>query len=564
MSFQDYTYKRPDIEKIKAVFHDSLTAFQLASSVEEQIEAMEQINFIRNEFDTMLNVCYIRHSIQTEDSFYQQEQEFMDEVQPEIEELTSKYYKALVSSKFRSELENKWGAQLFRLAETQLKTFSSEVIPLLQKENKLSSEYTKLIASAKIMFNGEEMTLSQLQPYSQSSNREVRQKASLARTKFFIDNESKIDSLFDELVKIRHQIATTLGYQNFVELGYYRMARTDYSPKMVEKFRNEVHHHVVPLVSALKGRQQKRIGVNKLKYYDEHYKFKSGNADPKGPPKWIIEKGRKMYNELSKETSEFFNFMIDNDLMDLEAKKGKAMGGYCTYIENYKAPFIFSNFNGTAGDIDVLTHEAGHAFQVYCSRDVNIPEYIWPTYEACEIHSMSMEFLTWPWMELFFEEETDKYKYTHLSEALIFIPYGVAVDEFQHFVYENPTVTPLERKLKWREIEKKYLPHRDYDGEEYLENGGFWHRQGHIFNSPFYYIDYTLAQVCAFQFWKLSQENQQDAWEKYLYLCKLGGRYSFTDLLEKTSLLSPFDEGNMTTVIKPIEDWLRTVNDDTL
>ncbi|MCL6574177.1 MAG: M3 family oligoendopeptidase, partial [Bacillus sp. (in: Bacteria)] len=238
--------------------------------------------------------------------------------------------------------------------------------------------------------------------------------------------------------------------------------------------------------------------------------------------------------------------------------------GYCTSIENYKVPFIFSNFNGTSGDIDVLTHEAGHAFQVYSSRHIEIPEYTWPTYEACEIHSMSMEFFTWPWMELFFKEDTDKYKFSHLSDALLFLPYGVSVDEFQHWVYENPEVSPNERKQQWRKIEKIYLPHKDYDGNRYLETGGFWQRQGHIFNSPFYYIDYTLAQICAFQFWKRSRENQEEAWADYVRLCKLGGTMSFTKLVDAAHLISPFDDGCVESVIGVIEDWLNSVEDQKL
>src|SRR5690606_10368746 len=299
-------------------------------------------------------------------------------------------------------------------------------------------------------------------------------------------------------------------------------------------------------------------------YYDESFSFKSGNPVPKGDPEWIIENGKKMYKELSEETNEFFTYMIHSNLMDLVAKKGKAGGGYCTYISEYQAPFIFSNFNGTSGDIDVLTHEAGHAFQVYSSRHFEVPEYNWPTYEAAEIHSMSMEFFTWPWMELFFKEDTDKYKFSHLSEALLFLPYGVAVDEFQHFVYENPNVSPAERNKAWREIEKKYLPYRDYDGNEYLEKGGFWQRQSHIYNDPFYYIDYTLAQICAFQFWKKSRENHEEAWADYIHLCKQGGSKPFTELIKVANLLSPFEEGTVESVVGEIDTWLNSIDDKSL
>jgi M3 family oligoendopeptidase len=564
MGFENYTYIRPNLEEVTEKFYLSLESLKTAESVEEQSTVMNEINKLRNDLGTMFNLVYIRHSIDTNDDFYKDEQDFIDEIQPEVEGLVTKYYQVLVNSKFRPELEEKWGSQLFALAEGQLKTFKPEIVPLLQKENRLSTEYTKLMASAKIEFEGEERTLAQLEPFALSTDREMRKRANESKFGFMVEHEVEFDRIYDDLVKVRTEIAKSLGFKNFVELGYYRMMRTDYNAEMVANFRNQVKEFIVPLATKLKGRQQERIGLDKLKYYDESFNFQTGNATPKGNPEWIIENGQKMYEDLSEETGAFFRYMQDNHLMDLVAKKGKAGGGYCTFIENYKAPFIFSNFNGTSGDIDVLTHEAGHAFQVYSSRHFEIPEYAWPTYEACEIHSMSMEFFTWPWMDLFFKEDTDKYKFSHLSDALLFLPYGVSVDEFQHWVYENPEATPKERKLQWREIEKKYLPHKDYDGNEYLENGGFWQRQGHIYNSPFYYIDYTLAQICAFQFWKRSRENQEEAWEDYVKLCKLGGSMSFTKLVEAANLISPFELGCVESVVGVIDGWLNSIEDKNL
>ncbi|MCA1059392.1 M3 family oligoendopeptidase [Rossellomorea aquimaris] len=564
MKFEEFTYERPNLEEIKPVFEKALQKFKSASDVSEQVEAIKDINEIRLNIDTMQNICYIRHSIDTNDSFYKEEQEYIDDMMPEVSGMVTEYYQELVNSPYREDLEKKWGNQLFSLAESEIKTFSPEIITLLQKENKLSSKYTKLMASAKIPFEGEERTLAQMGPFTQSIHRDTRKDAALATVSFFEENQEELDRIFDELVKLRHEIATTLGYKNFVELGYYRMTRTDYTPDMVKVFRDQVKEHIVPLATELKERQGQRIGVDSMKFYDEGFKFTSGNAAPKGDPQWIIDNGKKMYEELSPETKEFFDFMIEKNLMDLEAKKGKAGGGYCTYIANQESPYIFSNFNGTSGDIDVLTHEAGHAFQVYSSRGFDIPEYIWPTYEACEIHSMSMEFFTWPWMNYFFKEDTDKYQFSHLSEALQFLPYGVAVDEFQHFVYENPEATPAERNAAWREIEKVYLPHKDYDNVTYLENGGFWQRQSHIYNSPFYYIDYTLAQICAFQFWTKMKKDREGAWGDYVSLCQLGGSRSFTALVEAANLDSPFQEGTVEKVIAPIRQWLNDIDDKSL
>ncbi|GAA0324520.1 M3 family oligoendopeptidase [Bacillus carboniphilus] len=564
MQFQDYEYKRIDVDSFKNEFHQALEQFKNSSSLEQVDLALKEIIRLRNYAETMANLCYIRHSINTEDEFYKAEQDFMDEAGPELQGLQSSFYEVLVASPFRAQLEEKWGKQLFALAELQLKTFKPEIIPLLQKENKLSTEYTKLLASAKIDFEGEERTLAQLGPFMESKDRDMRIKASNARFGFMAENKDKLDQIYDDLVKVRTEIAKELGFKNFVELGYARMQRVGYDAEMVANFRKQVETHIVPLSTKLIERQSKRIGIEEMKYYDENLQFTTGNATPKGDPEWIIENGKKMYAELSKETDEFFQFMIDHNLMDLVAKKGKAGGGYCTYIADYQSPYIFSNFNGTSGDIDVLTHEAGHAFQVYSSRQYEVPEYQFPTHEACEIHSMSMEFFTWPWMELFFKEETEKYKFSHLSSGLQFLPYGVAVDEFQHWVYENPEATPAERNQAWRNLEKKYLPHRDYDGNEYLESGAFWQRQGHIYGSPFYYIDYTLAQICAFQYWVKAQNNQEEAWESYVKLCKQGGSKSFIELVKDAGLISPFEDGCVESVVDEINSWLESVDDTKL
>ena len=561
MKFNEYKYEHLDLEKIKKEFSELIESFEKAENVEGQVNAFDEIIKLRNHIETMQTLVSVRHSIDTNDEFYDKENEYMDEISPILFGFTNDFYKALVNSKFKDELIQKYGKFLFDLAENTLKTFSPEIIPDAQEENRLSSKYSKLIASAKIDFDGKELNLSQMVPYTQSKDRNVRIEAAKKVAQFFAENQDEFDNIYDSLVKVRTRMAQKMGYKNFVEFGYKQLSRLEYDAKMVEGYRKQVLENIVPLHTELRERQGKRLGVEKLRFYDEAIKFNSGNADPHGSPEWILNNGKTMYKELSKETDEFFTFMTENNLLDLLSKKGKMSGGYCTYIPEHKAPFIFANFNGTSHDIDVLTHEAGHAFQVYQSRRFEVPEYLWPSYEACEIHSMSMEFLTWPWMDLFFENDTDKYKFIHLSEALLFIPYGVTVDEFQHWVYENPEATPKERREKWIEIEKKYLPTRDYGEVEELKNGIFWFRQGHIFSSPFYYIDYTLAQVCAFQFWIKSRENREKAWQDYLNLCKLGGSKPFFELMKSANLKNPFEEGTLAIVIPKIKEYLDNVDD---
>lgn len=561
MNFNDYKYERIDIDAVKKQFEELIGSFRKADNAEKQYEIMDKVINLRNHIDTMTTLVSIRHSINTADDFYDKENDYCDEISPLLYGFTTDFYEALVTSKFRKELEDKYGKFLFDQSECSLKTFSEEVIPQLQEENKLSSKYDKLIASAKIPFDGEERTLSQMVPYTQSKDRNIRKDAAKKVAEFFSANKHEFDEIYDKLVKVRTEIAHKLGFKNYVELAYARLRRLDYNAQDVAGYRKQVLENIVPLHSELRERQAKRLGIDKLKFYDEPIKFNSGNADPHGDPEWILNHGKTMYRELSKETDEFFTFMTENNLLDLLSKKGKNSGGYCTYIPDYKSPFIFANFNGTAHDVDVLTHEAGHAFQVYESRGYEVPEYLWPSYEACEIHSMSMEFLTWPWMGLYFENDEDKYKFIHLSEALLFIPYGVTVDEFQHWVYENPEATPEERRNKWLETEKKYLPTRDYGEIDELKEGIFWFRQGHIFGTPFYYIDYTLAQVCAFQFWIKSRENREKAWEEYLNLCRLGGSKPFFELMKAANLKNPFNEGTIASVIPKIREFLDSIDD---
>ncbi len=559
--FEEIAYERPDMAQVEQDFNEALAEFENAVNVGAQFDAMEQINGLRRAFDTASTLVSIRHTVDTRDAYYEGEQDFFDKNMPVIEGYINRFYRALVASPFREELEARTGKQLFDLATLQLNTFSPEVLEDMQKENELTSEYTKLMSAAKVEFEGEERTLSQLQPFMTDKDRSKRKRATEAFFGYLSDNHEQIDRIYDDLVKIRHKMATKLGYKNYVELSYARLCRTEYDAKAVKGYRELILKNVVPLVSKLRKAQKERIGVDKMRIYDEGFKFNTGNARPKGDPAWIVKHGETMYGELSAETKEFFDFMLQYNLMDLVAKTGKAPGGYCTMLSEQQAPFIYSNFNGTSDDIDVLTHEAGHAFQVYMSRGFAVPEYRWPTYEACEIHSMSMEFFTWPWMELFFEGDTDKYKYGHVTAALYFMPYGAAVDEFQHVMYENPEMAPADRNRIWREIEKKYLPVRDHDGIQFLEKGAFWQKQQHIFNSPFYYIDYTLAQICALQYWLRSQEDRNKAWADYVTLCKAGGSQPFLQLVELAGLRSPFDPECMPQVMRQVEAWLNTVDD---
>ena len=561
LTFSELTYVRPDLNVLETSMHAAIDRLREATDVDTANNAISEINTLRNQFETASQLVEIRHTIDTRDGFYETEQGFFDEAGPVYQGYVSSYYQALTTHPLRSSLESTWGKQLFLLAEASLKTFSDAIIPKLQEENRLASEYTKLMSAAQIEFDGKTLNLSQFGPYLQSADRTVRKAASEARYGYLKEHGDAIDTIYDKLVHVRTDIAKTLGFPSFVELGYARMLRVDYDQSMVENYRQQILETIVPIATSLKERQQRRIGVDSLYYYDEGFAFKTGNATPQGEEAFIIEGGKKMYRDMSPETNEFFEYMLERGALDLTAKPGKAGGGYCTYIADEKLPFIFSNFNGTAGDIDVLTHEVGHAFQVYESRHFTVPEYGFPTYEACEIHSMSMEYFAYPWMEEFFGAQTAKYKFSHLAGGVTSLPYGVAIDEFQHVIYNQPELTPAERRTAWRDIEKKYLPHRNYEENDYLDSGAWWHQQGHVFGSPFYYIDYTLAQVCAFQFYAWMEQDREAAWKSYLELCKAGGSESFLTLVERAGLKSPFAPGTVGAAVEPIKAYLSETDD---
>ena len=558
MKFKDYKYVRPNIEEICKVTEEITEIIKNANDVNVIVDAIKRLNKMNSTYSTIANLAYIRNSIDTTDEFYEKEIEFLDEEGVKISSKSNELTKVLVNHPLRKELEGIYGSYWFKTMELSLKCFDDCIMDDLVKESKLSIQYDKLMASAKIEFDGKINNLSQMKVYTSSTDRNVRIEAFKKINEFLVANSTEIDDIYDQLVKTRHDMAKKLGYENYIELGYAKMGRTDYDAKMVENYRKQVLESVVPVANNIFMENAKRIGVENPKYYDTTLMFLDGNPTPKGTKDELVAKALKMYSEMSPVTKEFFEFMVEYELLDLESKPGKANGGYCTYIPDYKSPFIFANFNGTSGDVDVLTHEAGHALMAYCSKDtVENPDLLWPTSEACEIHSMSMEFFAYPWMEEFFKEDTKKYKVFHMSGAITFIPYGVCVDHFQHLVYANPYATPEERRKMWSDLEKLYTPWRDMEGLEAYEKGMLWFQQGHIFSSPFYYIDYTLAQVCALEFYLDSLENKEDAFNRYLQLCKLGGTKSFLELIKEVNINNPFIDGS----IKKIIDKLLPVID---
>jgi M3 family oligoendopeptidase len=557
MKFSEMPYSRPDMEALAAATTQTLEAMKAAPNAAGQIAAYDAYEKKMQTAGTMQQIAYIRHTINTKDEFYNAENDYMDEIGPKLQELTHRVNTALLESPYRAELERHYGALMFKNLEIAARSFSPAIVELMQEENKLVSEYQNLYASATVEFDGKTMPLPLLGPYKQDPDRAVRKAAYEADAKFFDSHREELDTLYDKLVKVRDAQAKKMGLPNYIPLGYDRMGRNCYTAKDVAAFRDQIAEDMVPIVAKVKEAQRRRIGVEKLAFYDEPISFADGNAVPEGTPDEILAAGKKMYQELSPETAEFIDFMFENELFDVLSRDGKAPGGYCTEIADYKSPFIFSNFNATAGDVDVLTHEAGHAFEAYRAFKQELPSLLHsPTIEACECHSMSMEFLTAPWHHLFFGKQTDKYELGHCEDALVFIPYGCMVDEFQHKVYENPEMTPEQRNELWLSLEKKYRPWIDFDNLPFYSRGGGWQRQLHIYEVPLYYIDYCMAQTVAFQFWNLSRENYAEAWKRYMTFVDKAGTATFAELVESAGLKVPYHAGCIKEIGESISRWL--------
>ncbi|MBR1759440.1 MAG: M3 family oligoendopeptidase [Lachnospiraceae bacterium] len=542
--FDELTYTRPDFDAVRAQLEDWTARVQNASSYEEVKAVLLESDEEMMKFSSNMTLVFVRHTIDTRDEFYEKENEFLDENLPLMMPASLAFSEAVYASPFRADIEREYGKQYFTDIEIQKKSFCEANIPLMQREARLTDEYQKIMAGCAIEFQGETCNLYGIQKHFEDEDREIRKAAFAAYSRFYAENEARLEQIWDELITIRNEMGRNLGFENFIPLGYLNQHRTDYGMEEVAAFREQVRRELVPLCEKLYKAQAERLGIDKVMAYDEKRVFPDGNAKPAGDDDFMVATAQKMYHAISPDTGEFIDFMIDHGLMDLKNKPGKASTGYMTDLPSLKAPFVFSCFNGTIGDMQVLSHELGHAFAGYeAMRFQPISNYYSESTDIAEIHSMTMEQFAYPYAEWFFGADADKYRFQHLQEAITFVPFGVAVDEFQHICYANPGLTPKERTYEWHKLEEKYMPWRTYENDEFMERGGYWYHKLHIFLYPFYYINYTLTTMGAMEFKEKMAKDPKKAWEEYLVLCRIGGSVSYLETLRAANVSVPFEEG---------------------
>ena len=550
ITIDDIFAPRPEYDAIAARYRTFEAELSAASSGEAAAEVVRRWDALRRELETWSNLVNLRFSQDTANETFRKERDYRDEIAPRLTDLDVRVKRLLLAHARRADLEKQFGPHAFALWECDVLAFDPAIQEPLVRESKLCAEYDQLIAGAKLAFRGETLNFSGLVKYREHEDRRIRHEAEAVRWRWFAENRARLDGLYDEMVRLRHGMARTLGYDGYVALGYKQMNRTDYGPADVARFRAEVREHLVPFAAELRRRQAAALGVERLMFWDEGVEDLRGNPVPQGDHDWMLDRATEMFDAMGSELGGFFRLMRGGRLMDLKNRDGKRFGGFCTSFPTHGVPYIFGNFNGTKQDVHVFTHEMGHAYQAYRSRGKVLMDTLWPTYEAAEIHSMSLEKLTGPHMEKFFGDDAERYRRIDLTQALTFIPYGVAVDHFQHLVYERPEASPAARHAMWQEVERMYLPWRDYGGLPHASEGGLWQFQRHIYLRPFYYIDYTLAQTCALQFWARAQRDVKDAMAAYHALCARGGEAPFQDLVRSAGLASPFEAGCLKGVVE--------------
>ena len=556
INFADIQAETPDLEQITREYQDINNALDQAQTRLDKEKALQQWEDLRRRLNTWSEMTSLNFSQDTTNKEYQQAQEYSDELRPKLTALEVAMKRRLLNSQDRTELESILGQQAFSLWSADVTTFEPAIEEDLVQESKLVNQYVQLLASAELEFKGQKVNLSGIRKYTQDSDRPTRYEAEKVRWQFFKQHQPQLDSIYDQLVKLRHQMAQKLGYDNYTGLGYKRMQRIDYTEADVASYRDEVVAKVVPLAQKIIDQKAQKLNLEWVMYWDEAVFDLQGNPKPQGDHDWMLQQAQKMFDNLHPELGSFFAMMVAGNFMDLKTRPGKAGGGFCTSFPTTGVPYIFANFNQTKGDVEVFTHEMGHAFQAWQSRNLPLIDYLWPTLESCEIHSMSLEFLTWSQMEQFFGDDADRFREIHLAQSILFLPYGCAVDHFQHLVYANPEATPEERNQMWQQMEARYLPWRQYEDLEYPAQGGLWQEKQHIYCSPFYYIDYTLALCCAMQFWVKAESDFEGALTEYIALCQRGGQAPFQSLTSSANLVSPFQPGSLANVITKAQQFL--------
>lgn len=442
-----------------------------------------------------------------------------------------------------------------RSVKNRVALYREANVPRETEEARLCQQYQKIIGAMMVSFDGKEQTLAQLARVLQETDRPRRQQAWELSARRRLEDRDKLEDIFDELLRLRGEIAKEAGFPDYRAYAFAINERFDYTPADCVRFQDTIEKSIVPLARALQRTRREKLGVAPLRPWD--LAVDPENLPPLKPfttPDEFVARTQTMMNRLDARLGESFAVLGANGLLDLESRKGKAPGGYQSTLEEARLPFIFMNAVGVQADVVTLLHEAGHAFHALAAREQRLGGYRGSPIEFCEVASMAMELMAAPHLEEFYaKDEADRARRQHLEGIIAFFPWMATVDAFQHWLYTHPGHSREERRAHWLSLMDRFGGIEDYAGYEAI-CGYVWHRQLHIFIHAFYYVEYGIAQLGALQMWRHARTNPANAVDLYLRGLSLGGSKPLPDLFSAAGL--KFDFGAET--IQPLVDDVRT------
>jgi len=524
-------------------FYEELNSRQITS-----VHELEKWLSERNELEDYLaeNVAwrYINYTRNTEDlEIRDRYLFFINQIKPQISPFANLLDKKLLDSPYQSELKDHAYFIYLRSTKNEIELYREENIPLIVQTEEKAQEYAEIQAAMTIEYNGQELTMQQAAKYLKSSKRELRKEIYDKVTKRREQDIDKLDDLFNALVKLRHQIALNAGFENYRDYKFKALGRFDYTIEEVYRFHESVKNEIVPLSEIILENKRKELGLDIMRPYD--LDAEPAGQEPLKPyetSEELIDKGIKTFGKLNESLGSYISIMNDIGYLDLDSRKGKAPGGYNYPLDEVGIPFIFMNASGKFRDMVTMMHEGGHAIHSFLTRDLTLSAFKHAPSEVSELASMSMELLSMGKWDTFFENQSDlvRAQKEQLEGIIESLPWIATVDKFQNWVYTHPDHTVEERSNEWIKIYKEFHPKQvDWAGyERYMAKG--WQKQLHIYEVPFYYIEYGIAQLGALAVWKNYKENPKKGLEMYLNALKLGYTRSVPDIYKEAGISFDF------------------------
>ncbi|WP_207535068.1 M3 family oligoendopeptidase [Desertivirga arenae] len=470
-------------------------------------------------------------------------QYFATEIEPKIAPIANELNKKFINCPYTAQLDKTRYFVFIRSVKKALELFREENVPLLTQIQVTQQKYQAITGAMSVTIDGKEFTLEQASVFLKDTDRSLRQRAWEAISARRLQDKDHLDELFNELLQLRHQVAINAGFENFRDYMFQALGRFDYTPKDCYKFHAAIEKEIVPILAKQAKKRQEALGVDTLRPWDMDVDISGKPAlKPFKDGQELIDKSISCFEGLDPYIGERLKIMKANNLFDVESRKGKAPGGYNYPLAETGAPFIFMNSANTFRDLTTMVHEGGHAVHTFITSDLELNDFKHLPSEVAELASMSMELISMDKWEVFFDNEDDlnRAKKDQLRDVLKTLPWVAVVDQFQHWIYTNPKHTTEERKEAWKQIFAPFGNNfANWEGyEEALEN--MWQKQLHIFEVPFYYIEYAIAQLGAIAVWKNYKENPEQGLKNYLAALKLGYTKTIKEIYQAAGIRFDF------------------------